>query len=120
MPQRAVQELQGVFSVMVVGADDTVEQRMVTPAERIGSLWVIASGLKAGERVVVDGLQKVRPGMKVSPKTVPIEERRQAKARRRRGADAPADAEPATRTSRSSAWRSSSSAARSSRSSSRS
>jgi membrane fusion protein (multidrug efflux system) len=74
VPQRAVQELQGVFSVMVVAQGDTVEQRLVTPAERRGSLWVIASGLKPAERIVVDGLQKIRPGMKVSPKVVLIEE----------------------------------------------
>ncbi len=79
VPQRAVQELQGVFSVMVVGQGDTVqgntvEQRLVMPAERIGSLWVIASGLKSGERIIVEGLQKVRPGVKVNAQTVLIEE----------------------------------------------
>jgi len=74
VPQRAVQEMQGVFSVMAVAAGDTVEQRLVMPAERIGSLWVITSGLKAGERIVVEGLQKVRPGMKVNAQTVLIEE----------------------------------------------
>jgi membrane fusion protein (multidrug efflux system) len=74
VPQRAVKELQGVFSVMVLGAGDTVEQRIVSPAERVGSLWVIPSGLKPEEKVVVDGLQKVRPGMKCNPKTVPIDE----------------------------------------------
>jgi len=79
VPQRAVYELQGVFSVMVVGAEDKVEQRLVMPAERIGSLWVIGSGLKPGERIVVEGLQKVRPGMKVNPKTVPIDEKEKAK-----------------------------------------
>jgi membrane fusion protein, multidrug efflux system len=73
-PQRCVQELQGVFSVMVVGAGDVVEQRLVMPAERIGSLWVIASGLKPGERVIVEGLQKVRPGSKVSVQTVSLDE----------------------------------------------
>jgi len=73
VPQRAVQELQGVFSVMVVGQGDTVEQRLVMPAERIGSLWVIASGLKGAERIIVEGLQKVRPGMKVNAQAVPIE-----------------------------------------------
>jgi membrane fusion protein, multidrug efflux system len=74
VPQRAVQEMQGVFSVMALGPDDTVEQRLVVPAERIGSLWVIASGLKAGDRILVEGLQKVRPGVKVNAQTVPIEE----------------------------------------------
>jgi membrane fusion protein (multidrug efflux system) len=79
VPQRAVQELQGVYSVMVVGQGDTVEQRIVTPAERRGSLWVIPSGLKPEERIVVDGLQKVRPGMKVSAKAVLIEEEKEGK-----------------------------------------
>jgi membrane fusion protein (multidrug efflux system) len=74
VPQRAVQELQGVFSVMVLGAGDTAEQRLVTTGERRGSLWVIASGLKPDEKIIVDGLQKVRPGMKVNAKVVPIEE----------------------------------------------
>jgi len=75
VPQRSVYELQGVFSVMVVGAEDKVEQRMVMPAQRIGSLWVIGSGLKAGEKVIVEGLQKVRPGMKVHAKSVEIGEK---------------------------------------------
>lgn len=75
VPQRAVQEMQGVFSVMAMGQGDTVEQRLVTPAERIGGLWVIAAGLKAGDRVIVEGLQKVRPGMKVNAQTVLIEEK---------------------------------------------
>jgi membrane fusion protein, multidrug efflux system len=74
VPQRAVQELQGVFSVMVVGDGDKVEQRIVTPAERIGSLWVVTAGLKGGERVLVEGLQKVRPGMQVAVQIAPIEE----------------------------------------------
>lgn len=74
VPQRAVQEMQGVFSVMALGQGDTVEQRLVTPAERVGSLWVMTSGLKAGDRVIVEGLQKVRPGVKVNAQTVLIEE----------------------------------------------
>lgn len=78
VPQRAVIEQQGVFSVMVVAEGDKVEQRLVTPAERKDSLWVIASGLKAGDRVIVEGLQKVRPGMQVAPQTVLIEEKDEA------------------------------------------
>ena len=74
VPQRAVSELQGIYNVAVVGGDDTVEIRMVKPAERIGTLWVIDSGLKAGDRIVVEGLQKVRPGVKVKPEVVKIEE----------------------------------------------
>ena len=74
VPQRAVTELQGIYNVAVVGADDTVEIRMVTPAQRIGNLWVMDAGLKAGDRVVVEGVQKVRPGLKVKPEVVKIEE----------------------------------------------
>ncbi|HKX45346.1 MAG TPA: efflux RND transporter periplasmic adaptor subunit, partial [Planctomycetota bacterium] len=74
VPQRAVQELQGLYSLAVVGADGTVERRMVTTGERVGGLWVIASGLRAGERVVVEGVQKARPGGTVAAELVPIEE----------------------------------------------
>lgn len=72
--QGAVQELQGIFNVAVVKPDNSFEIRPVTPAERSGNLIVIQSGLKAGERVVVEGLQKLRPGSKVNPQLVPLEE----------------------------------------------
>jgi membrane fusion protein, multidrug efflux system len=72
--QGAVVEAQGINSVAVVKADDTVEMRVVKPAERIGSLIILDSGLKAGERVVVEGLQKVRGGIKVKPQLVPLED----------------------------------------------
>lgn len=74
VPQRAVSELQGVYNVAVVKPDDTVDLRMVQAAERIGTLWVIDSGLKAGDRIVVEGVQKVRAGMKVTPELTTIEE----------------------------------------------
>jgi membrane fusion protein (multidrug efflux system) len=67
VPQRAVTEVQGKFLVAVVGADNTVELRPVTPAERVGSLWVIDKGLKPGETVVVEGVQKVKTGVRVAP-----------------------------------------------------
>jgi membrane fusion protein (multidrug efflux system) len=67
VPQRAVTELQGVYSVAVVKPDDTIDLRMVKAAERIGNDWVIDSGLKAGEKIVVEGVQKVRAGTKVTP-----------------------------------------------------
>ncbi len=73
VPQRAVTELQGVYNVAVVKPDDTVDLRMVKPGERIGTLWVIDEGLKAGERVVVEGVQKVRTGIKVTPRPAPAE-----------------------------------------------
>ena len=73
VPQRAVTELQGVYNVAVVKPDDTVELRMVKAGERIGTLWVIDEGLKAGDRVVVEGVQKVRTGIKVTPRPAPAE-----------------------------------------------
>lgn len=69
VPQRSVRELQGQFQVFVVGADDTVSIRPVTPGPRVGEMWVMSDGLKPGERVIVEGLQKVRGGVKVSATT---------------------------------------------------
>jgi membrane fusion protein (multidrug efflux system) len=69
VPQRAVSEMQGVFQVAVVGADDKVELRVVEPGVRDGSFQVIEKGLSPGERVVVEGIQKVRAGSVVNPKT---------------------------------------------------
>ena len=68
VPQRSVSEVQGKYMVAVVGADNKVDIRPVKAAERIDNLWVILDGLKPGERVVVEGIQKVRPGMPVTPK----------------------------------------------------
>jgi membrane fusion protein (multidrug efflux system) len=66
IPQRAVQEIQGLNSVMVVKPDATVEQRMVKAGERVDDLWIINSGVKPGERVIVEGIQKVQPRIKVA------------------------------------------------------
>jgi membrane fusion protein, multidrug efflux system len=68
VPQRAVMELQNLYSLAVVGAGNKVEFRNVTVGPRVDSLWLIEKGLKPGEKVVVEGLQKVRDGMVVSPK----------------------------------------------------
>lgn len=74
VPQRAVTELQGVYNVAVVKPDDTIEIRMVTAKDRVGTMWVIDQGLKAGDKIVVEGIQKVRPGIKVTPEAVTIAE----------------------------------------------
>ena len=66
VPQRAVTEVQGKFLVAVVGSDNAVELRPVTPAERVGTLWVIDKGVNPGERVVVEGVQKVKTGARVN------------------------------------------------------
>ncbi|HYV85764.1 MAG TPA: efflux RND transporter periplasmic adaptor subunit [Patescibacteria group bacterium] len=71
VPQRAVQELQGQQMVSIVGADDAVESRTLQMGPRIGGLWMVDQGLKPGDRVILEGAQKVRPGTKVVPKEVP-------------------------------------------------
>ncbi len=68
VPQRAVTELQGSYQVAVVGPDNKIEIRPVKAADRVDLLWVIDEGLKPGEQVVVEGTQKVRQGMPVTPK----------------------------------------------------
>jgi membrane fusion protein (multidrug efflux system) len=68
VPQRAVAEIQGKYMVAVIGADNKADIRAVKAAERIDNLWVILEGLKPGERIAVEGIQKVRPGMPVTPK----------------------------------------------------
>lgn len=68
IPQRSVTDMQGKTLVAVVGADNKVKIRPVTVAERIGSDWIIEQGLNPGDRVVVEGTQKVKPDMLVTPK----------------------------------------------------
>jgi len=65
IPQRAVQDLQGVHQVAVVRLDETVDVRTVKVDARVGARWIIAQGLKPGERVIVEGADRVRAGQKV-------------------------------------------------------
>lgn len=67
IPQRAVQELQGKTSVWVIDADNTAQSRDVRLGTRIDSDWLVQEGLKAGDRVVVEGIQKLKPGVSVNP-----------------------------------------------------
>jgi RND family efflux transporter MFP subunit len=68
VPQRAVTELQGAYQVAVVDGDNKAAIRTVKPGDRVGKQWIIDEGLKPGERVVAEGVQKIRPGMVVNPK----------------------------------------------------
>ena len=68
VPQRAVTEIQGKYMIAVVGEGNKVDIRPVTPGDRIGSDWIISEGLKDGEKIIVEGTQKVRPGALVNPK----------------------------------------------------
>ena len=71
IPQRAVQELQNLRSVAVVGADNKVAFRNVTVGPRVDSLWVIESGLQKSDQVVAEGLQGLRDGIVVRTKPMP-------------------------------------------------
>jgi len=72
LPQRAIIERQSMHEVLVLGAGDKVERRAVTVGEQVGRYWLITKGLAPGERVLTEGVQKVRPGMIVQPKDVPL------------------------------------------------
>jgi len=67
VPQKAVQQLQSMQAVYTVGSDNRVSMRAVTTGYRFGSQWLIEQGLRAGERVIVEGQLKVRPGVLVKP-----------------------------------------------------
>jgi len=69
VPQRAVTELQGAYQVAVVDSENKIAIRTVTPSDKVGAQWIIDDGLKPGERVVAEGVQKVRAGMPVVPKS---------------------------------------------------
>jgi membrane fusion protein (multidrug efflux system) len=68
VPQRAVMQLQGGYQVAVVGSDNRIETRAIKVGEQSGSMWIVEDGLKPGETVVVEGIQRVRPGVVVNPK----------------------------------------------------
>jgi membrane fusion protein (multidrug efflux system) len=67
VPQRAVSQLQGSDQVAVVGPDNRIRIRAVQTGERVGTMWVISSGLRVGDRVVAEGTQKVKDGAAVTP-----------------------------------------------------
>ena len=66
VPQRAVFELQGAFQLFLVDADNKVHVKQVTVGDRTGSMWIISEGVHLGDRVVVEGLQKLHDGMEVT------------------------------------------------------
>ena len=68
VPQRAVSELQGSYQIAVVSADNQAHIQTITPGDRVGSDWIIEKGLKPGDRVIVEGVQKIKDGIAVVPK----------------------------------------------------
>jgi len=72
VPISAVQEVQGTYSVFVVGADQKASFRPVKPGLKFDDLWIIEEGLQVGERVVVEGVQRVKDGMTVVAQELPL------------------------------------------------
>jgi membrane fusion protein (multidrug efflux system) len=72
VPQKAVTQMQSANVVYVVGADNKVALRTVIVGERVGADYIVTEGLKAGERVIVEGIQKARPGSTVKPTERPL------------------------------------------------
>ncbi|MBT0647173.1 HlyD family secretion protein, partial [Escherichia coli] len=71
VPQQGVTRTpRGDASVMVVGEGDKVEVRQVTASQAIGDKWLVTDGLKSGDRVIVTGLQKIKPGVQVKAQEV--------------------------------------------------
>ena len=68
VPQVAVADVQGKYLIAVVGRDDKVYIRPIEVGQKVDELWLVEKGLKAGERVVAEGIQKVKEGMRVKPK----------------------------------------------------
>ncbi len=74
LPQRAVQETQGLHNVFVVGPDGLASFRRVTMGRRIGSLWTVETGLSADDSVIIEGVMKARDGAPVTPRPVEIDD----------------------------------------------
>ncbi len=73
IPQRSVMEIQGLHNVFVVDSNDTIQTRSIEVGNKVGSSWMITEGLQAGEKVVYEGLQKVKDGVTVKATIVDIE-----------------------------------------------
>lgn len=72
VPQKAVTELQSARTVYIVSKDNKVELRSVTLGDRVGEDYIVTAGLKPGERIIVEGIQKVKPGVTVKPMAQPV------------------------------------------------
>ncbi|RKD92138.1 efflux RND transporter periplasmic adaptor subunit [Mangrovibacterium diazotrophicum] len=80
IPQKCVQEIQGQYNVFVVNNENKIEFREVTVAQTIEDMWVISSGLKAGEKIILEGLNSVRTGMTIQPDLTQFKSVRTTKA----------------------------------------
>jgi membrane fusion protein (multidrug efflux system) len=95
VPQRSVIERQSLREVMVLTAGNKVERRAITAGVQVGSYWVVDKGLKAGDIVLTEGLQKVKPGVVVEPREVPLGVVSPSPVAPSSASEAPASAAPA-------------------------
>jgi len=93
VPQRAVQEMQGVQTVLVVGPENKVALRTVTLGPRVKDYFIVTKGVKAGELIVVEGIQKAIPGQKVTPKEKPISQEQPESQKKPESQEKPASQE---------------------------
>lgn len=95
VPQRAVIERQSMHELLVLEDGNKVAMRPVVAGEKVGNFWLITKGLKPNDKVLIEGLQKVKPGMVVNPKLVPMQPISPPTAAQAQDATAPADVAPA-------------------------
>jgi membrane fusion protein (multidrug efflux system) len=74
IPQRCLSELQGTFRVDIVNGENKIEKRAVKVGVTVGNFRIVKSGLKVGDKIVYEGLQKVRPGMPINPVVVDVQQ----------------------------------------------
>jgi membrane fusion protein (multidrug efflux system) len=67
IPQRCVSEIQGIYRVFLCNENNEIEIREVTPFRKKGNMWIIEKGLQAGDKVVIEGIQRARTGFKINP-----------------------------------------------------
>jgi membrane fusion protein, multidrug efflux system len=96
VPQSAIQQLQGTESIFVVGPDSKIQQRTITTGATVGTLEIVNSGLQAGDRIVVEGTQKVQPGMAVQVQEAPQQVPATVTAGTSSGKPAPSQSSPAS------------------------
>ncbi len=72
IPQRCIKEIQGIYQVMVVNANNEIEARQVKLGPKVGSMWLVTDGLKENENIVFEGLMWVRSGQKIAPELVEV------------------------------------------------
>jgi len=73
IPQRCVKEIQGIYQVFVVDSNDEIEVRQIELGQKKGNMWIVREGLQAGERILLEGIQRARTGVKISPVTTAFE-----------------------------------------------